>query len=154
MVVVYDNSGSAQASRAWWTLRWAGLANVRVLDGGYDAWAAANRHSSNHIAARVERAGDVVLKVGCMPIIGAEEAAILAKQSKLFDARPRGAYAGDPVKGGTGHIPGAIHAASGDNIADGKFKPNDDLKARFSAMGADRSTKFAVYCGSAMRQLM
>lgn len=148
IVVVYDNSGGAQASRAWWTLRWAGLANVRVLDGGYSAWAATNRPSSNHVATRAARAGDAVLTTGCMPTIGAEEAAALAKQSKLLDARPRAAYVGDPAKAGTGHIPGAIHAPSGDNIADGKFKPNDDLHARFSSLGTDRSMKIEVYCGS------
>jgi len=148
IVVVYDNSGGAQASRAWWTLRWAGLANVRVLDGGYGAWIAAGRPSSNHVATRAGLAGNVVLTSGGMPTIDAEEAAALATQSRLLDARSRAAYAGDPAKPGTGHIPGAIHAAAGDNIADGKFKPNDELRARFSALGADGSTKIGVYCGS------
>lgn len=148
IVVVYDNSGGSQASRAWWTLRWAGLTNVRVLDGGYGAWTAANLLSSNHIALQAARAGDVVLTKGCMPTIDAEEAAALAKESKLLDARARAAYVGDAAKGGAGHIPGAIHAPSGDNIADGKFKPNDDLQARFSRLGADGSAKIGVYCGS------
>ena len=140
VVVVYDNSGGAQASRAWWTLRWAGLANVRVLDGGYGAWIATGRPSSNHVATHAALAGDVVLTSGGMPTIDAEEAAALATQSRLLDARPRAAYAGDPAKPGTGHIPGAIHAAAGDNIADGKFKSNDELRARFSSLGADGST--------------
>jgi thiosulfate/3-mercaptopyruvate sulfurtransferase len=148
LVVVYDNSGGAQASRAWWTLRWAGFANVRVLDGGYKAWAAANRPSSNHFATRAARAGDVVLKAGCMPTIDAQEAADLAKQSRLFDARPRSSYVGEPGKAGTGHIPGAISAPSSENLADGKFKPDDDLAARFASLGADGSAKIGVYCGS------
>ncbi len=136
------------ASRAWWTLRWAGLANVRVVDGGFRAWTAAGRPSSNHVATGAANAGDVVLKAGGMPTIDAEQAAALARQSKLFDARARAAYAGEPGKAGTGHIPGAIHAAAGDNIADGRFKPSDDLRARFSRLGADGSTKIGVYCGS------
>jgi thiosulfate/3-mercaptopyruvate sulfurtransferase len=148
IVVAYDNSGGAQASRAWWTLRWAGLANVRVLDGGYGAWIATGGPSSNHVATRAALVGDVVLTSGGMPTIDAEEAAALAAQSGLLDARPGAAYAGDPAKPGTGHIPGAIHAAAGDNIADGKFKSNDELRARFSALGADGSTKIGVYCGS------
>ena len=148
IVVVYDNSGGAQACRAWWTLRWAGLANVRVLDGGYGAWIATGRPSSNHVATHAALAGDVVLTSGGMPTIDAEEAAALATQSRLLDARPRAAYAGDPAKAGTGHIPGAIHAAAGDNIADGKFKSNDELCARFSTLGADGSRKIGVYCGS------
>jgi 3-mercaptopyruvate sulfurtransferase SseA len=102
---VYDNSGGAQACRAWWTLRWAGLANVRVLDVGYGAWIETNRPSSNHVSTRAALAGDVVLTSGGMPTISAEEAAALAAQSRLLDARPRAAYAGDPAKPGTGHIP-------------------------------------------------
>ena len=147
IVVAYDNAGGAQASRAWWTLRWAGLPNVRVLDGGYGAWTADNRPSSNHVAIRAARAGDVVLTAGCMPTIGAAAAADLAKQSKLFDARARAAYVGDPNKAGTGHIPGARHAPAGDNIAGGKFKLNDDLSVGFSRLGVDGAT-IGVYCGS------
>ncbi len=153
IVIVYDNAGGAQASRAWWTLRWAGLNNVRIVDGGYGAWAATNRPSSNHVASHAARPGDVVLTPGHMPTIDAADAAELARQSKLFDARPRSAFIGDPAKPATGHIPGAIHAASADNLADGKFKSNDDLRARFTALGAggqDKSDydKIGVYCGS------
>lgn len=148
VVVVYDNAGGAQAARAWWTLRWAGLDNVRIVDGGYGAWVAANRPSSSHVASGAARTGNAVLTPGHMPTIGADEAAALAGQSGLFDARPRAAYVGDPAKPATGHIPGAIHAASGDNIADGKFKSDDDLRARFAALGVASRKKIGVYCGS------
>jgi thiosulfate/3-mercaptopyruvate sulfurtransferase len=148
VVVAYDHSNGAQASRAWWTLRWAGLTTVRVLDGGFAAWTAVDGAASNHIATQAARAGDVVLTAGGMPTIDANEAAALAKLSKLLDARPRAAYVGEPGKAGTGHIPGAVHAAAGDNIADGKFKPSDELRARFSSLGADGSAKVGVYCGS------
>jgi thiosulfate/3-mercaptopyruvate sulfurtransferase len=83
-----------------------------------------------------------------MPTIDADEAARLAQQSRLLDARPRASYVGDPAKAGTGHIPGAIHAPSGGNIADGKFKPSDDLFAGFCKLGADGSGPIGVYCGS------
>jgi thiosulfate/3-mercaptopyruvate sulfurtransferase len=148
IVVVYDNAGGAQASRAWWTLRWAGLNNVRIVDGGYSAWVAASRPSSSNTVTVAPQTGDVVLTPGHMPTIDADEAASLAKQSRLFDARPRSAYVGDPVKPATGHIPGAIHAASADNIADGQFKSDEDLRARFAALGADGPAKIGVYCGS------
>jgi thiosulfate/3-mercaptopyruvate sulfurtransferase len=147
-VVVYDNAGGAQAARAWWTLRWAGLSDVRVLDGGYDAWVATSRRSSKHVATRAACPGDVVLTGGCMPTIEADEAAELARQARLLDARPRASYVGDPNKDGTGHIPGALHAPSADNITDGKFKPHDELCARFAGLGVDGSTKIGIYCGS------
>jgi thiosulfate/3-mercaptopyruvate sulfurtransferase len=147
-VVVYDNAGGAQASRAWWTLRWTGIGDVRLLDDGLAGWIAAGRSTSDHLAKSAAHAGDVVLSSGHMPTINADEAAHLARQSRLFDARPRASYVGEPGKPGTGHIPGAIHAASAGNIADGKFKSNDELRARLGSLGADGSEKVGVYCGS------
>jgi thiosulfate/3-mercaptopyruvate sulfurtransferase len=83
-----------------------------------------------------------------MPTINAEEAVELARRSRLFDARPRSSYVGEPGKPGIGHIPGAIHAPSGGNTADGKFKSSEELRARFSSLGADGHAKMGVYCGS------
>jgi len=119
-VVVYDNAGSAQASRAWWTLRWAGLTDVRVLDGGCGAWAAAGRPFSTQVANRASRAGDVVLTSGHMPTSTPTRR---PARPAVTPARcaPRASY-GRSAKAGTGHIPGAFMRPAGGNIADGKIQ--------------------------------
>ena len=42
LIVLYDDSRMAYAARAWWLLRHLGLSNVRILDGGFNAWIAIN----------------------------------------------------------------------------------------------------------------
>ena len=127
LVVVYDETAGAQASRAWWTFLWAGFDNVRVLDGGYAAWRNAGYPQATKALAP-PGGGAAVLTPGHMPTLDADQAAALARSGKLLDARGKAAYVGAPAEPGkpkTGHIPGAVNAPSAQAIGpDGRFKTN------------------------------
>jgi thiosulfate/3-mercaptopyruvate sulfurtransferase len=146
-VVVYDNSGGLAAARAWWLLRWAGVADVRILDGTLGAWTGAGFE----LSCREEHpaGGDVILSPGHLPVLTAEQAAVLARDGVLLDARAGERYRGEvePVDPQAGHIPGAVSAPTTGNLAaDGTFATPQALRARFAAAGAGRTV--GVYCGS------
>ncbi len=148
-VVAYDASGGTSAARAWWLLRWAGVGDVRLLDGGLDAWTAAGL--SLESGQVVPEPGDVVLRPGALPTIDADAAASWARDGALLDARAGERYAGEvePVDPRAGHIPGAISAPTGQNLTEGgTFLPADRLRERFRALGAAAGAPVAVYCGS------
>ena len=151
LVVVYDDTSGAQASRAWWTFRWAGFDNVRILDGGIVAWKAEGQKLSDKPSA-TPGGGSVSMTAGNMPTIEADEAQTLAREGVLFDARGKAAYVGAPAEPGkpaAGHIPGAILAPSAGNIGpDARFKPHDELCVALAEIGADGSKQIGVYCGS------
>lgn len=148
LVVVYDNASGAQAGRAWWTLRWAHHPNVRLLDGGLKAWQAAGKQTADQ-PAHPPGQGSFTVNPGGMPTIEADEAADIARQGALLDARGKTAYEGEPDKPATGHIPGAISAPSAGTIGpQGTFKSTEDLKAHFAGLGVDPSAPVGVYCGS------
>ncbi len=148
LVVVYDNAGGAQAGRAWWTFRWAGHANVRLLDGGLKAWLAAGRSTAAE-PRHLPGGGMVSLSAGHMPTIEADAAADIARKGVLLDARGKAAYEGEAGKPKTGHIPGSICAPSAGNLGgDGCFKPTSELRSQFASLGIDASTSAGVYCGS------
>jgi len=148
-VVAYDDVAGLSAARAWWLLRWAGLESVRLLDGGLAAWRASGygTQSGSVLAAR----GDVTLRPGTLPVLGAEQAGALARTGLLLDARAPERYRGElePVDPRAGHIPGAVSAPTAANVrADGTFADAADLRRRFAALGADPAAASGVYCGS------
>ncbi len=144
-VVVYDATGGMAAARAWWLLRWAGMPEVFILDGGLPAW----ERAGGKIVSGEEpdpETGDVVLTSGNMPVIDADAAASWA--GLLLDARAGERYRGEvePIDPRAGHIPGAVSAPTAENLtAEGLFKPVDELRSRFQGFG---SGQVAAYCGS------
>jgi thiosulfate/3-mercaptopyruvate sulfurtransferase len=147
-VVVYDAADATAAARAWWCLRYFGHRDVRVLDGGFAAWTAAGFPTSQQSAAAA--AGDFVARPGQMPMLSVEQAAALARDGLLLDARAAERYRGDvePVDPVGGHIPGAISAPTGENVGpDGRLRSPQELRRRFEALGAT-GAEVGVYCGS------
>ncbi|WP_414639909.1 sulfurtransferase [Actinocrinis sp.] len=158
-VVVYDAADSTSAARAWWLLRYFSHSDVRVLDGGYAAWAAAglptvsgDTPGTSELGAATG-AGNFIAVPGAMPIIDADGAAKLAVEGVLLDARAAARFRGDvePIDPVAGHIPGAVSAPTRDNVGpDDRFLPTEILRTRFASLGANgmNGREVGVYCGS------
>ena len=145
-VVVYDNVSGTKAGRAWFVLRWAGIASVRILDGGYRAWAEGGYPVST--AEPQPAPGDVVLSPGHLGVLDADEAAAFAERGALYDARSFEQYTGTAERPRSGHIPGAIAAPTQENLtADGFLKDEESLRIRFAGLGIDGARPVGVYCG-------
>lgn len=146
-VVVYGRGRPGPHTRAWFVLRWAGLTDVRVLDGGYGAWLSAGGAVSTSV--REPEPTSFEIAPGSVPTLTAEEAAALTSRGVLVDARGAAQYAGDPAQPArTGHIPGAVNVPNADlRNADGTLLSEEELRAAFAARGVDGSRPIGIYCG-------
>lgn len=163
-VVVYDTVGGMSAARAWWLLRWAGLTDVTILDGGLDAWTKQG-HSLTQGFDTVDPT-TITLTGGQMPTITTDDAENFPEHGILLDARAPHRYSGEeePIDPRAGHIPGALNTPTAHFIDEaGHLKPAADLTDILTDAGvidpshADLDTDgliasadqpLAVYCGS------
>lgn len=150
-VIGYDNAGGVYGSRLWWMLRWVGHSRVAVLDGGWQAWTAAN----------LPVTGDLPKPVPEKFIGRADNSWVDARHVEkhlrsndmvLIDARSNDRFHGqnetiDPV---AGHIPGAVNRFFKDNLdARGFFKPAAELRAAFAPLLGNTPADQVVHqCGS------
>jgi thiosulfate/3-mercaptopyruvate sulfurtransferase len=147
--VVMDDLGNQSAARAWWLLRHAGFGDVRMLDGGLQAWVAAGHPLEE--GATTTAPGDATAHFGGMAVVDADEVAALPLTGVVLDSRAAVRYRGEvePIDPRAGHVPGARSAPTTDNVdADGRFLAPDELRARYAALGIEPGTSTAAYCGS------
>ncbi len=152
LVVVYDDWNRAGSARAWWVLTAAGLANVRILDGGLSAWQSSGRLLES--GAVTPQPGNVTvlhddLYAGSRPTLSAQQSG--AGDVTLLDARAPERFRGDvePVDPVAGHIPGAKNLPSTAVLADdGTFLDDGTLARLLDDRGIDRRDSVGAYCGS------
>lgn len=149
LVVAYDDFNRMGSGRAWWVLTAAGLANVRILDGGLAAWRGSLESGSVEVPPGNVTVLHDDLYAGALPTLTAEEAG--AGSAPLFDARAPERYRGDnePVDAAAGHIPSAKNLPFAKLLtADGVFLPDDELARRFAGSGIEEGAPVGAYCGS------
>lgn len=153
-VVVYDRQGVNYCGRLWWMLKWCGFEAVAVLDGGLAAWQALGGELVSGPAPEPAQPG--CFELGA-PLVDTWQTNEIAAQlghptMTLIDARATPRFRGetetiDPV---AGHIPGALNRPFSQNIvANGRFKPAEQLRAEFDTLLAGRNPRSVVHhCGS------
>ena len=137
-------------------LRYYGHEQVRVLDGGFLAWAAAGLPVSTDdpVNARdmVREGDDFTAHPGRMPVLDAASAGTLARSGILLDARAPARYRGqaEPIDRVAGHIPGALSAPTAENVTtEGRFRQVAELRARFADLGIKAAADGAANPGAA-----
>ncbi|MEW9898258.1 sulfurtransferase [Chitinivorax sp. PXF-14] len=153
IIVAYDDAGGMFAARMWWMMRWIGLYNCAVLDGGWQKWLAEHRQVSRELPHVPE--SDIhcfvqdKLRVDADYLLQhlGDRAAM-----QIVDARAPDRFRGenetlDPVGG---HIPGALNRFFQHNLTGtGVFKSPGELHQEWTTLLGPREPATVVaQCGS------
>jgi thiosulfate/3-mercaptopyruvate sulfurtransferase len=152
-VVFYEDNSGMRAARGLWFLEYYGHRNVKMLDGGFQAWKAAGAPVTSE--ARPPKAATFKIAERREVVATSDDVlnALNKKEIAILDTRSEGEYLGTHVRAARGGaIPGAIHIEWTDNIApDGKFKSNDELKAMYDRVGITPEKEVVSYCQGGYR---
>jgi thiosulfate/3-mercaptopyruvate sulfurtransferase len=149
LVVAYDDSNAAFASRLWWLLRYLGHDRVALLDGGWSGWVAEGYPVSDVVPEPQQ--GNFVPQVRSDWIVDLET--VKARKDLpgvvLIDSREGDRYRGErePIDPLAGHIAGAVNYFWREACDDrGYFRPPSEQQQRWTQL--DPKEEIIVYCGS------
>lgn len=148
LVVAYDDSRLAFASRLWWLLRYLGHTHVAVLDGGFAAYQA---HYPVTTVVPEVRSGEFQANPNPEQIVDIQTVKARKDQPDvaLVDSRAHERYLGnhEPIDPVAGHIPGAVNypwqAVTNENSF---LLSSSELQAHYT--GLENVPEVIVYCGS------
>ncbi|MGH1393402.1 MAG: sulfurtransferase [Trichormus sp.] len=149
LVVAYDDSRLAFASRLWWLLRYFGHNQVAVLDGGFSQWEKAGYPVTDMIPP--PRKAHFIPQLQTELLVDVE----VVKHRKdlpqvvLVDSREGDRYRGErePTDKIAGHIPGAVNYPWMElTDASGYLIPLPAHQKRWEQL--ETSEEILVYCGS------
>jgi thiosulfate/3-mercaptopyruvate sulfurtransferase len=152
-VVFYEDNSGMRAARGLWFLEYYGHPNVKMLDGGFQAWQAAGAPVTSEATAPKAAAFKIAERRDVLATADDVLRSLNKKEIAILDTRSQGEYLGTHVRAARGGaIPGAIHIEWTDNIAaDGKFKSNAELKTMYDKAGITTNKEVVSYCQGGYR---
>ncbi len=152
-VVVYDEQSGIRAARAFWFLEYFGHPSVRMLDGGFGAWAAAGLPVSTDASPPPKSTWAGSRTEHAIATWKDVRAAIRSSSAVILDTRSDEEYCGAVARAKRGGaIPGAVHIEWTRNLGpDGRFKPADQLTKMYEDAGVTPDREVVTYCQGGYR---
>jgi thiosulfate/3-mercaptopyruvate sulfurtransferase len=137
------------STRVAWTLKYAGIENVTILDGGYNKWAADKKPTSTDQVR--PKAVEFKPKWNRQTLADKDHVLSVIGKSTIVDTRMPDYFFGvsklDFVAR-AGHVKGSVCLPSPWVFTkEGAFKPREDLEAMAAGViGTDKSKEAIIYC--------
>jgi thiosulfate/3-mercaptopyruvate sulfurtransferase len=149
LVVAYDDSRLAFASRLWWLLRYLGHERVVVMNGGFTAWQQANYPVTDVIPQAQKGNFIPQIKNELVVDIEAVKSRKNLPQVVLVDSRESDRYRGErePIDKIAGHIPGAVNYPW-QEVTDSSGNLLSQLEQQQRWENIATAEEILVYCGS------
>jgi len=150
-IVVYDEFDSRYAARIYSLLKYMGAKDVRLLDGGLEAWKKGRKPITRNPSNLSKTTFTASVRKDMM--IGMNDA--LATPAKanavLIDTRSPGEYRGTE-QNSKGHIQGAVNMEYKELLdANGMLKSKPELEKAYAAKGINKDKEVVLYCSSGVR---
>jgi thiosulfate/3-mercaptopyruvate sulfurtransferase len=151
-VVVYDEQSGIRAARAFWFFEYFGHPNVRLLDGGFNAWAREGLPVTRDARPAIATEWTGTRENGTVATWRDVRAAI-GSRTAILDTRSDEEYCATLVRARRGgRVPGAIHIEWTRNLTPaGTFKPARELRAMYEAAGVTKDRPVITYCQGGYR---
>jgi thiosulfate/3-mercaptopyruvate sulfurtransferase len=152
-VVFYGSNSDMRAARGVWFLEYYGHPNVKMLDGGMQAWKAAGGTITTDGVAPKGATFKIAERRDVLATVDDVLHSLNKQGIAILDTRSEGEHLGTLVRAARGGaIPGSIHIEWTDNLdADGKFKSNQQLKAMYDKAGVTADKEVVSYCQGGYR---
>ena len=152
-VVVYDDTITG-AARVWFILRYFGVKDVRLLNGGWSAWQRSGAEVSKEAATPAPKTPTLTTHEERLTTKGALLELLKKPERQIVDTRSRGEFCGEDTKAKRGgSVPGAVHLEWVDLIdrPTQRFKPPAELAKLLRERGVALDRPTVTYCQSGGR---
>jgi thiosulfate/3-mercaptopyruvate sulfurtransferase len=145
-VIVYG-SAPTDTARIWWMLKYVGVQDVKILNGGWSLWVK-EKQPTDDTVPKVESAKfEPDFQADRLEEIDTLKKSLKDSKVTIVDTRSPDEFSGKEVRGKQGgHIPGSKHLEWKELLAEnGRYKTPDQLRELFKQRGIQPDQTAACY---------
>ncbi|MBK9290181.1 MAG: sulfurtransferase [Bacteroidetes bacterium] len=150
-IVLYDEGSMKYSGRLYFILKYLGAPNVKILEGGMEAWKAGRKPVTKNPTIVAKTTFTPKVNPALMASVEEAKKAAAAADMVLVDVREAGEFKGVENKS-TGHLPGAVNMDHTTLLNDKHMlKSKAELEKMFAEKGITKDKTIILYCSTGVR---